>query len=321
MTVHKTDEEAAKAASFFANLPDAPATSAIEGPDDGEGGDEGEGGEGGETNFDDYPDPPETSAVKGPAEPEEEAEGTGGDEDDGKLEAVLKALKEGDEETLCDLLGEDPDKWKDGTRSRIAQRKAMSNLKRERDHFRESAAKVVDSWRPISEKIVDIDQTGDYKRVGQVVEMLFNRPWSEIREDVLRTERGLPPAPRKAAESQAAKLEPTVKNDLPEAHQARQLPGWEQGVAAVWAAAYDEDLGAPSISVRQAAARWVQQKKAEFKKLSELFGKGGSSSGSSGGASQSKSKKGADTGLQRAASQAGGKVRRKTPDEFFAEFS
>lgn len=301
MPVDYTDEERAKAEAFFANVPDAPSDAAPS-HDDPDPDQEDTDSEETPTSQAATPAAKDDQEGEPPAKEESKPRGPGK-----KVEAILEALRNGDEDTLGDLLDEDPSAWAETTQNAIKRRRALSRVKQERDHALEKAKEIVDRWKPVSDLAIAIDQGQDYTQVPALVEMLLGRSWKDIERNFVRSQRGLPAEAPAAPESK--ELVELVQADVPSDHEARKLPGWQEGVASLLREHYDPDLGESTISVAQATARWLRKEKAAHNKRLEVW------------SSKGRSTQGRRTPtLERASSGGPAPARKMTREEFFAQF-
>jgi len=222
-------------------------------------------------------------------------------------DAVLAALKSGDLDAIADLIGADPADFDEKSVRWAARNRREAGLKRDVEKVRAEARQLLEHYEPIESQVEAFDASGgkDWAPVRAIVEHVTGKPWA-----VAAAQLGLVSATAPAARSPAADrvLLEAVRDDVPDDHQVRQLPGWEQRVVQILHENVDETTGEPAISFKQAAARAVRRAKEEHAKLAPIFG-GGSAAPSSRPAAP-----------ERADATAPGTRRPLTKDEFFARF-
>lgn len=221
--------------------------------------------------------------------------------------AVLAALKSGDLDTIADLTGADPADFDERSVRWAARNRREAGLKRDVEKVRAEARQLLEHYEPIESQVEAFDASGgkDWAPVRAIVEHVTGKPWA-----VAAAQLGLVSASAPATRSPAADrvLLEAVRDDVPDDHQVRQLPGWEQRVVQILHENVDEMTGEPAISFKQAAARAVRRAKEEHAKLAPIFG-GSSTAPASRPAAP-----------ERADATAPGARRPLTKDEFFARF-
>jgi hypothetical protein len=95
------------------------------------------------------------------------------------------------------------------------------------------------------------------------------KPWHVAAAQLGLATGSAPAAPSPAADRV---LLEAIRDDVPDDHQVRQLPGWETRVLAILRENVDEVTGEPAISFRQAGARALRRAKEEHAKLTPIFG-------------------------------------------------
>lgn len=221
-------------------------------------------------------------------------------------DAVLAALKAGDLDAIADLTGADPADFDERSTKWAARNRREAGLRKEMDRVKTDARAILEHYEPIETQQAAFDASGgkDYAPVRAIVEHVTGKPWHVVAPALgLALPAGA--APRAPAADRV--LLEAVRDDVPDDHQVRQLPGWEHRVVAVLQENVDEVTGEPSISFRQAAARAVRRAKEEHAKLAPIFG----------GAPAPATRQSAP---ERADAPAPGRTRKLTPDEFYARF-
>lgn len=223
-------------------------------------------------------------------------------------DAVLAALKAGDLDAIADLTGADPSEWDESSVKWAARNRREARIQRDLAQVKADARQLLEHYEPIDQQQAAFDRSGgkDFAPVRAIVEHITGKPWHVVAPNLGLASGGpSPSAPSPAAERV---LVEAVRDDVPDDHQVRQLPGWESRVVAVLREHIDDATGEPSISFRQAAARAVRRAKEEHAKLAPLFG---------GTAPAATPKANVP---ERAESPTPGKKRALTKEEFYARF-
>lgn len=292
--------------TFLAKVPDAP-SSAIEGP---------------ELEAEAAPEPKAEPKPKAPAAPTPAAAPASADRD-----AVLKALREGDLDTLGELLGEDPAGFDERTPKWAARNRREAKLKAENQSTLAKAETVVNRWAPVAE-LAGAVQAGDYAKLPELVQLLTGADWDSAAMKAFRAVRNVDPSAQvqtkrnteleaqlaavqteRAALAERAFLE-TIRDEIDVKDAVRKVPEWEARVAEVLRESLDPDLGEPKLSVKQAAARVVRKEREAYERYSAMF---------EDGAKPARARAAPAAGLERAAGGASGATKRKlTRDEWLA---
>lgn len=231
---------------------------------------------------------------------------------------VVAALKAGDLDALAELTDQDPAAFDEKSTKWAARNRREQKLKAELAKVKSDAEAVVEHYAPIDERIERFQATRDYALVAQVVELLTGEAWSDVRaqldgvpgrKDVEGRVAAL--VERRGTDTKAEErvLREAIRDDLPDDHQVRALPDWEERVVAVLRESVDEVTGEPELSFKQAAQRVVRRAKDEHARLAKAFG---------GGAAPARP---AGQAPERAAGAAPATKRKVTREEFFATFS
>ncbi len=231
---------------------------------------------------------------------------------------VLAALKAGDLDTLAELTEQDPAVFDEKSTKWAARNRRESKLKADLAKVKAEAEAVVEHYAPVDERVERFQATRDYSMVAEIVELLTGESWAEAsakvgarapRADVqARTARLADERVARVSKDERA-LREAVADDLPDDHQVRKLPDWEDAVVAVLRESIDEYTGEPELSFKQAAARVVRREKDRLAKLAKAFGQEPPARGERGGAPE------------RAAGTAPAPKRQRTRDEFFAAYA
>lgn len=222
-------------------------------------------------------------------------------------EAVLAALRAGDLDAIADLTGADPADFDETSVRWAARNRRETGLRKEIDRVRTDARAILAQYEPIGTQQEAFDASGgrDWAPVRAIVEHVTGKPWHVA---AAQLGVGAPAAaPVRSPAADRVLLE-AVRDDVPDDHQVRQLPGWEARVVAVLQEHVDEVTGEPSISFRQAAARAVRRAKEEHARLAPIFG------GATAPATP------ATRAPERADTSAPSARRKLTPEEFYARF-
>ena len=223
-------------------------------------------------------------------------------------DAVLAALKAGDLDAIADLTGADPADFDESSIKWAARNRREAGLRKDIEKVRSDARQILEHYEPIETQVEAFDAAGgrDWGPVRAIVEHVTGKPWA-----VAAAQLGLGSGgPAASAPSPAAErvLTEAVRDDVPDDHQVRQLPGLEQRVVRVLREHMDDHTGEPSISFRQAAARALRHARDEYARLAPIFGPAAPAAAPRGQAPE------------RAETAAPGTRRKLTPDEFYARF-
>jgi hypothetical protein len=221
---------------------------------------------------------------------------------------VLAALKAGDLDTVAELTDADPADFDDKSTKWAARNRREAGLRKEIETVRSDAKAILEHYEPFDAHVSRYDQTKDPGALRDLLEYVTGEPWARVAPKLgLAPAAAAVPATRRAPAAERVLLE-AVRDDVPDDHQVRQLPGWEDRVVAILKENVDEVTGEPAISFRQAAARAVRRAKDEHAKLTPVFG----------GAAPPKPPKAATP--ERADAAVPANRRKMTPDEFYAKF-
>ncbi len=242
------------------------------------------------------------------------------------VDLVVAALKAGDLDLLADLTDQDPAGFDEKSTKWAARNRKEEKLKAEVAKVRADAQAIVEHYEPVDARVERFQKTRDYAVVAELVQLLTGEDWDSVAMKTFRAVRGqdprVPELTRKLETTEAElKTERTAKekaadralrealrDDLPEDHQVRKIPDWEDRVARVLRESVDEDLGEPTLSFEQAATRVVRHVREEYQKYAGVFGD-----------APAPTRRRATT-PERAAGSAPATKRKLTPDEFFAQF-
>lgn len=187
-------------------------------------------------------------------------------------EKVLTALKAGDLDAVAELTGADSADFDEKSTKWAARNRREAGLRKEIETVRTDAKTILEHYEPLDRHLERFDQTKDYGAVRDLVEYVTNEPWARVAPKLgLAPAASTVPAPRRAPAAERVLVE-AVRDDVPDDHQVRKLPGWEDRVVAILKENIDEHTGEPAISFRQAAARAVRRAKDEHAKLAPVFG-------------------------------------------------
>lgn len=240
--------------------------------------------------------------------------------------ATLRAaLKSGDLDALAEALGEDPALYSEKSTKWAAARRKEQKLKAERDRVAQQAEAIVTRTKPVfelSEKV----QAGEFTKFVELAEYLTGMDYDALVLKVARARHGSDPqvevlkkrvaelepvvaesAKAKTSAAEKAFLE-TLRDEVATGHQVRELEEWESKVAAVLRESVDEDLGEPTLSVKQAADRVLRREREAFERRAKVFG---------GGAAPAR-KAAAAKAPERASGAVGTPKRKLTRDEWLA---
>lgn len=211
-------------------------------------------------------------------------------EDDAPLaDRVVAALKAGDLDLLADLTDQDPAAFDEKSTKWAARNRKEAKLKEEVAKVRSDAQAIVDHYEPIDSRVERFQKTRDYAVVAELVQLLTGEDWDSVAMKAFRAVRGQDPrvpeltkkletteaelkTERTAKEKAADRaLREALRDDLPEDHQVRKIPDWEDRVARVLRESVDEDLGEPTLSFEQAATRVVRHVREEYQKYAGVF--------------------------------------------------
>jgi hypothetical protein len=271
MTDAETESAAleAKKAAFLAKLADPPPNVASElatvepVSDDGE--------EAGTEDADD-PKASPTSAPPASAKSADSAKNSDTSAPADVAAKVVEALKAGDLDTVAELTGADSADFDERSTKWAARNRREAGLRKEIETVKTDIKAVLEHYEPFDRHLERYDQTRDVGALRDLLEYAAGEPWATLAPRL-----GLPasaaavPAPRRAPAAERVLLE-AVRDDVPDDHVVRQLPGWEDRVVAILRENLDEATGEPNISFKQAAARAVRRAKDEHARLAPLFG-------------------------------------------------
>lgn len=205
------------------------------------------------------------------------------------LDTIRQALKDGNLDALAEAVGEDPALFSEKSTKWAAARRKEKRLKEERDTAAAKAEAVLTKTQPVFDLAGRVQQ-GEFTALPELIEYLTGVDYDQLVLKVARARHGSDPqvevlkkrlaelepkvAERETARETAAEraLLETLRDEVDTKHQVRALAGWEQKVAAELKASYDEDLGEPSISPRQAADRVLRKEREEFEAKAKVFG-------------------------------------------------
>lgn len=242
------------------------------------------------------------------------------------VDRVLAALKAGDVDALADLTDQDPADFDEKSTKWASRNRKEAKLKAEVEKVKADAKEVVDHYAPLDESVTKFHATKDYALVKSTVEFLFGEDFDSLIMKTFRAVRGQDPRVPELSRALAAKdeeltthrtksakaadvaLREALRDDLPDDHQVRKLPDWEEKVAAVLRESVDEDTGDPALSFKQAAQRVLRKAKEQYEKYASAFGDAPATP------------RGRAETPERAAPAAGAKKRPLTKEEFFASF-
>lgn len=238
--------------------------------------------------------------------------------------SLRKALASGDLDALAEALGEDPALYSERSTKWAAARRKEQKLKAERDRVAQQAEAIVTRTKPVfelSEKV----QAGEFTKFVELAEYLTGMDYDALVLKVARARHGSDPqvevlkkrvaelepvvaesAKAKTSAAEKAFLE-TLRDEVAAGHQVREFEEWESKVAAVLRESVDEDLGEPTLSVKQAADRVLRREREAFERRAKVFG---------GGAAPAR--KAAAKAPERASGAVGTPKRKLTRDEWLA---
>jgi hypothetical protein len=185
--------------------------------------------------------------------------------------AVLAALKAGDLDAIADLTGADPADFDEKSTKWAARNRREAGLRKDIEKVKADAREILTHYEPIETQQEAFDRSGgkDWGPVRAIVEHVTGKPWHVAAAQLGLAVGSAPAAPSPAADRV---LLEAIRDDVPDDHQVRQLPGWETRVLAILRENVDEVTGEPAISFRQAGARALRRAKEEHAKLTPIFG-------------------------------------------------
>lgn len=298
-----TDEE--KRAAFFAKVPDPPENVTIVAAEAAE--------------EDPKAAPNQADATSGRVKDVAVASAKAAPADAAPLaDRVLAALKAGDLDALAELTEQDPSTFDEKSTKWAARNRREAKLKSDLAKVKSEAEAVVEHYAPVDERVERFQATRDYSMVAEIVELLTGESWAEAsakvgrggppRADVERRVGSLVTERTTRVSKDERALREAVADDVPDDHQVRKLPDWEDAVVATLRDSVDEYSGEPTISFKQAAARVVRREKDRLAKLAKAFGQEPAPAAPRAGAPE------------RAAGAAPAPTRTRTRDEFFASY-
>lgn len=240
---------------------------------------------------------------------------------------VVAALKAGDLDLVADLTDQDPADFDEKSTKWAARNRKETKLKAEIAQVKADAAAVLEHWEPIDTRAAEFHRTKNYVLVKELVELLTGEDFDSAAMKTFRAVRGEDPrvpaltkelaardeelTKHRTAQEKAADraLREALRDDLPEDHQVRKLPDWEDKVAAVLRESVDEDTGEPALSFKQAAQRVVRSARDAYQKYASVFAEN----------TPAPARTRAET-PERARGSAPATKRKLTPDEFYAQF-
>ncbi len=204
------------------------------------------------------------------------------------LDAIKRALKSGDLETLGELLDEDPAGFDEKTPKWAARNRREAKLKAENAEIVAKVESVVQRYSRADELSARV-RGGDFAALPDLVQHLTGQDWDSASIKAFRAVRNADPRVATLS-ARVAELEPvaqeresertkaadrafyeTLRDEVPAGDTVRRVPEWEAKVALVLRESLDPDLGEPSLSVKQAAARVVRREKEEYEKRAAIF--------------------------------------------------
>lgn len=186
-------------------------------------------------------------------------------------DAVLAALKAGDLDAIADLTGADPADFDEKSTKWAARNRREAGLRKDIEKVKADAREILTHYEPIETQQEAFDRSGgkDWGPVRAIVEHVTGKPWHVAAAQLGLAVGSAPAAPSPAADRV---LLEAIRDDVPDDHQVRQLPGWETRVLTILRENVDEVTGEPAISFRQAGARALRRAKEEHAKLTPIFG-------------------------------------------------
>lgn len=203
------------------------------------------------------------------------------------LDAIRKALREGDLDAIGELLDEDPAGFDEKTPKWAARNRREAKLKAENAAVLEKAERIVARFSAVDTLLGRIE-AGDFSALPELVEHV-GQDWDSAAMKAFRARRGADPripvleARAQAAETQLAEVSTerqkavdrlffeTLRDEVDTGHLVRKVDGWEERVAAVLRESVDE-TGDPRLSVKQAADRVVRREREEYERRAAVFG-------------------------------------------------
>jgi sulfur relay (sulfurtransferase) DsrC/TusE family protein len=283
MTDTADKPDAAKLAAFFDKIPDPPQNTLVALEEAHAADAEGEA---------DEPSPKGETPSKKESKPTSTSTSKNSDSaaaDAPLADRVVAALKAGDLDLLADLTDQDPEAFDEKSTKWAARNRKESKLKAEIEKVRTDAASVIEHWEPVDERATRFHATKDYALVKELVEILTGEDWDSVAAKTFRALRTTDPRVPELAKAVAKKdaelaehrtsadkaadraLREALRDDLPEDHQVRKLPEWEEKVAKVLRESVDEYTGDPALSFKQAAQRVVRTAREAYQKYQGVF--------------------------------------------------
>lgn len=265
---------------FLATVPEAPSSSKAEAEEAPAAEDPKAGGAQATTST-----PSSTEATTPSGATPSSAAAAATDLDPATLRAALAA---GDLDALAEALGEDPALYSEKSTKWAAARRKEQKLKAERDRVASQAEAIVKRTQPVFDLASQV-QAGDFTKLPELVEFLCHVDYDAAVLKTARARHGSDPqvevlkrrvaelepvvAETTKAKATAAEraLQETLRDEVAAEHAVRQFEGWEARVAAVLRESVDEDLGEPTLSVRQAADRVLRREREEFDRRAKVF--------------------------------------------------
>lgn len=236
---------------------------------------------------------------------------------------VLQALRDGDLDTIADLLGEDPAGFDEKTPKWAARQRKEAKVVAERDRVMRQAETVVERWSPVSRLVTERETNP--AALFELVGLLTGKDPDAVWTEALRTRGSVDPRvpaltaavadrdeqlskadAERSARADAAFYE-TLRDEVDAKAVVRQIDGWEEKVATVLRESVDPDLGEPKLSVKQAADRVVRREREEYERRAKVFG-----------GDERPARKPRERAPERAGGTAGTKVRKLSREEWLA---
>jgi hypothetical protein len=236
------------------------------------------------------------------------------------VEAIKKALREGDLELVGELLDEDPAGFDEKTPRWAARNRREAKLKAENAAVLEKAERIVARFSAVDTLLGRLEK-GDFSALPELVEHV-GQDWDSAAMKAFRSRRGadprVPVLEARVAAAEAAATEgrtaaakaadklffETLRDEVDSKHTVRKVDGWEQKVADVLRESVDE-TGDPRLSVKQAADRVVRREREEYERRAAVFG-------------ETPARRSRATTTERAAGATGTTKRKLTRDEWLA---
>ncbi len=201
--------------------------------------------------------------------------------------AVLQALRDGDLDTIADLLGEDPAGFDERTPKWAARQRKEAKLIAERDSVTKKAELVVERWSPVSRLVAA--REANPAALFELVELLTGQDPDQAWTAAIRARGSVDPRvptlakaveerdqrlatyeAERAARADAAFYE-TLRDEVDAKAVVRQIDEWESKVANVLRESLDADTGEPRLSTKQAADRVVRREREEYERRAKVF--------------------------------------------------